>query len=381
MGMHSRGATSSISEFAGRRSMPTASARHLYILCEPDENQFTPMMTEGKSELVRLRAEVNQLRQEQVSTEYVKKLLGTVTDAKIEPPKWTHKKARGKNQLIPGTIWSDLHWGEVIEPAQVNFINEYNLDIAKSRLKLLTDSTISLCQEYSVHEEYPGIVLLLGGDMVSGNIHEELRETNELPIGPTLLHLAENLVSAIQLLAETFGKVFIYCVPGNHGRLTVLVKHKNYNWESFDWLLYHFLCMLLKDDKRIEFHIPDGPDQPFRMFNHQFMLSHGDKLGARGGDGIIGVAGPIIRGDTKVRAMWADIGAPYETLVIGHYHTYFPNPRIIANGSLIGYGQFAMSGIRVRPEPPQQALWFVHPKHGIVDQRAIFVAGNQRITA
>ena len=32
-----------------------------------------------------------------------------------------------------------------------------------------------------------------------------------------------------------------------------------------------------------------------------FLLTHGDSMGARGGDGIIGAIGPIIRGEKRVR--------------------------------------------------------------------------------
>lgn len=53
----------------------------------------------------------------------------------------------------------------------------------------------------------------------------------------------------------------------------------------------------------------------------------------------------------------------YDTMICGHFHTLLMLPRLIVNGSLKGYDEFALS-INAPWEPPQQALWCVHPKHG-----------------
>ena len=91
------------------------------------------------------------------------------------------------------TIWSDFHWGEVVDKSQVYGVNSYNMSIAKQRLHTLVDKTIGICFDHMVNPNYPGIVLMLGGDMVSGDIHEELEITNEAPSGPVLVDLLENL--------------------------------------------------------------------------------------------------------------------------------------------------------------------------------------------
>ena len=58
--------------------------------------------------------------------------------------------------------------------------------------------------------------MILGGDMVSGDIHDELRETNE--VGP--VEAAERfpalLVGHLKGLADKFGNVHVKGVAGNH---------------------------------------------------------------------------------------------------------------------------------------------------------------------
>ena len=85
-------------------------------------------------------------------------------------------------------LWSDWHWGEVVDPKQIHNANMYNIQIAQDRAKRLVDRTILLCKHY-VNSDYPGIVVLMAGDMLSGDIHEELTMTNELTTMQALLDL------------------------------------------------------------------------------------------------------------------------------------------------------------------------------------------------
>ena len=160
-------------------------------------------------------------------------------------------------------------------------------------------------------------------------------------------------------------------VAGNHGRNTVKPRYKQSNYSNFDWLLYCLLEKHFQNDSRVQFLIPDGLDASFSLYGHRFLLTHGHNLGTAGGDGIIGAIGPIMRGDFKTRRANEAVGLPYDTLLIGHYHQYIGLDRIVVNGSLKGYCEYAKLKLRAVPEPPRQALLFVHPDVGITSQRAV----------
>jgi hypothetical protein len=53
---------------------------------------------------------------------------------------------------------------------------------------------------------------------------------------------------------------------------------------------------------------------------------------------------------------------------MGHWHTYLALSDVIVNGSLKGYDEYARLAMRAPYEPPIQALFFVHPEHGITAQ-------------
>jgi hypothetical protein len=163
--------------------------------------------------------------------------------------------------------------------------------------------------------DYPGIVLPLGGDMISGNIHDELTATNEINTMPTVLDSSACCVGDRRRSLDTSAAVFLPCVTGNHGRDTHKIWGKDRHATSFDWLLYNLLAKHFENDKRVTFFIPDGPDAYYRVYEHRYLLTHGDQF--RGGDGMIGALGPIIRGDHKKRSRNAQIDMEYDTMMMG----------------------------------------------------------------
>lgn len=293
-----------------------------------------------------------------------------------DPPGWLDVQSSLHTPGVPITVWSDWHWGEVINKAQVGGVNEFNRTIAKQRLKKLVDKTIDLCMNHMTKPEYPGIVICLGGDMISGVIHEELRETNDGTVQQHLLEVQEQLISAITRMADTFGRVFIPCVVGNHARTTIKPRAKNRVVESYEWNLYCQLESWFKGDKRVQFYIPEGTDAYFKVLGHRILLTHGDSLGVKGGDGIIGAIGPIARGAVKVGRSEAQVGRDFDTLVMGHWHTYWPRGEcapVVVNGALKGYDEYARLMLRVPYSRPSQALFFVHAKQGITAQWQVYL--------
>ena len=305
----------------------------------------------------------------------IRKEIMRLRDTDPEPPKWvlnpTKEAKHGPG--IPTLLASDFHWGEVVDPKQVAGANEFNLRIARQRARVLVERTINLCTRHMVQPSYPGIVFALGGDMVSGDIHEELSETNELPMGPVLLDLYGVLIWCIETLASTFGRVYVPAVTGNHGRMTRKPRMKNRAGTSFDWILYALLERHFEKDHRISFQVATAADASYKVMGHAYLLSHGDQF--RGGDGQVGALGPILRGDLRKRTRNGQIDSSYQTLLLGHWHQYTHMERVIVNGSLKGYDEYAY-GNNFGYEVARQALFFTHPDHGITFACPVILQDN-----
>ena len=122
-----------------------------------------------------LRIELEQAKKQLLSEASVRSVIFGLSNAPINPPCWLSEASSGRMAGVPTLFLSDLHWGEVVNPEEIGSVNEYNLEIAHQRLERCIDTATSLLKDYFRDAKYPGIVLALGGDMLSGDIHEELR--------------------------------------------------------------------------------------------------------------------------------------------------------------------------------------------------------------
>jgi hypothetical protein len=317
--------------------------------------------------LLENKKQIETLTQDQDDARNIRENIYKIAAYDPAPPEWTVKSKTGNNRGCPVTMWSDWHYGEQIFKAQVGGVNEFNRTIAKRRVKKLVETTIDLAHNHMGRAtiEYPGVVICLGGDMLGGSIHEELAKTNDRTTQQAIEDLIDLLAAGIETMATSFGKAFIPCVVGNHGRSTRKMEAKDRVLSSHEWNVYCGLARHFKKSKSVQFMIPEGADAMFRVYGHRYFLTHGDSLGTRGGDGIIGAIGPILRGSLKTAHSEAQIGRDYDTLLIGHYHQMLWLPRVICNGSLKGYDEYARLFLRAPYNPPSQALWFSHPRHGV----------------
>lgn len=326
---------------------------------------------ELRSQIRALQAELATARRDELTQRIVRREIFKLSEQSSEPPQWLVRTGRlYKSPGVPTLFASDWHWGERVNPSEIGGVNEFNIQIAHKRARQMVERAVDLLTNHMVNPDYPGIVFALGGDMVTGDIHEELSVTNELEIMPTVMDLTGVLIWCIETLADVFGRVFVPCVTGNHGRNTKKMRAKGRNHTSFDWLTYVMLERHFQRDDRIRFFIPDGPDALYQIYGHRYLLTHGDQF--RGGDGMIGALGPILRGDHKKRSRNNQIDMGFDTMIMGHWHQLIQLQRVIVNGSLKGYDEYAYAN-NFGFEPPQQALWLTHPQHGITFSMPVHV--------
>ena len=233
-------------------------------------------------------------------------------DAPPRPPKWLSGKTTGKNTGVPTLFLSDIHFDEVVKADQINHVNAYDREIANARLKMLFTKTVDLLIHHMSKPQYDYFVLNLGGDCLSGLIHEELRETNEAPISQSILALLDQLIAGINFLLPFFPKIVVNAVVGNHGRWDRKPRMKNRVYENYEWLLYQILAKHYRDHKDIVFNIADGADCPYSIYSTRFVLTHGDQF--KGGSGIAGALSPLMLGDARKRKRAIAIDQPFDYL-------------------------------------------------------------------
>jgi hypothetical protein len=301
----------------------------------------------------------------------------------LAPPPWViAPKPSGPVEELPILFTSDKQWGEHADRAALGGANAYNIDIARRRYKRLIERTIDLCMNHMVKPRYPGILYLRGGDEISGDIHDELRKTNDLQSIPAVRDLVEHEVAGITALAAAFGKVHVISVPGNHGRTTIKPESKRAVETNYDtlsaWMIEQWFTA--RGDKRVSVWTPPSGDALFRAMGWTLLLTHGDKIGSRGGQGFIGPAATIARGAKRVRDYYAALGAFVDYMFFGHFHTRLELEFCFSNGSFPGLVEYARDG-RTTPSPPEQWLLFLHARRGITARWPIALEDRPRVEA
>lgn len=344
----------------------------------------TPIMdraTKLEIEVKQLKADLKALQRDADTAEKIRQELFNLAAHTPEPPAWLQAVVRNQGARgTPMSLWSDWHFGEVVRPEEVGGVNEFNAEICEARVKRLVDTIIDLCFNHMgrATTKYPGIVVGLNGDLITGDIHAELTETNDRTPQQQVNDLTDIIAAAIERVAAKFGNVFVPCEPGNHGRDTLKPRMKGRVYTSHEWVIYTNLERYFRKEKRIVIHVPPETDAYFKIYDHRYLMTHGDSLGVKGGDGIIGAIGPIMRGAIKTGRSEAHIGRDFDTLLLGHWHQMLWLPGVIVNNALKGYDEFARLALRAPYTRPSQALWFTHPEHGITARWEVFLDGKKQ---
>ena len=332
--------------------------------------------TRLKQERDQALSEMQKQEQELISLRKALDTVQRIEQSDLQPPNWLLPRDRQRAQASTlVAMLSDLHLDEVVLPEEVDGLNAYNRQIAEIRLRAWTTNTIKMARAHLAGLRYDGFVLLLGGDIFSGDIHEELSETNEDTMIGSLLFWSEQIATAIGLLTDEFKKVHVAAVAGNHGRTTRKPRAKLRARTNYDWLLAKMLERHFANDKRVTFQIPESSDCLVSIYGRGHLLTHGDQ--AHGGSGIGGIYPPIMRLRARKAQRYLAVDWSFDTLWLGHWHQYLPSPSLIVNGSMKGYDEYAYVN-NFQHEQPQQALAVVTSHRGIILQAPVFCADRKR---
>lgn len=246
--------------------------------------------------------------------------------------------------------WSDWHVGEVVDKRKVRGLNSYSPEIARKRARQCAESTMKLWRYIRSSYNVDSMVLFLGGDFISGYLHEELAQTNAMAPVEETRYAKELLIDALDhVVAEkTLKHLRIVGMRGNHGRTSRKMQFKNDYETSYESWLYWDLQDRYDDDQRVLFDIPRGDVHIVPVASKfNLRLYHGHQI--KYSDGVGGLTIPLNKWQAKQdQIVRADFN------LMGHYHMWsMPNSRTILSGSLKGWDEYAASHGFAYQEPLQ----------------------------
>jgi hypothetical protein len=221
---------------------------------------------------------------------------------------------------------------------------------------------------YTVNE----LSILVTGDLISGDIHDELKITNAFPSPVQVVKAAEVLVEQVAILAPNFEKVTVeFISEDNHARLTKKPQAKEAGYNSLNYLVGYIAQSYLQKHDNVVFNLYPKFEQVVHVSTRQYLICHGH--------GIMGWMGypyysierkvgkesmarmQIIMND-NLRAK--EIG--FHKYIFGHWHSPFNHTLYSCCGSVSGTDAYDHKSGRY--SDPSQSAWMVHPKHGEFDR-------------
>jgi len=308
-----------------------------------------------------------------------------------EVKKYKRRKPTGKikgdstqSMIAPLT---DTHIGDNVESDQMLGLNEYNIDVFNKRLYGWANQIITLAELRRNSADVGELIVPMLGDMISGDIHEELARTNNDHCMGQMIRGANLISQALMLIAPHFDKVRVACVVGNHGRMTRKppMKDKYMDW---DYMLYQWIAVFCQEQKNIEFHIPKSFMTTIKVCNRDILLAHGDFING-GGSGTA-----ISRGVNNMRNVMAfrkglvdemqqlqdnaleNVPDKFETALLGHFHRVdevdIGTGAVHICGCMKGGDEYAMQRVQAINKPRQIVLYY-HPKYGEIGKEIVYL--------
>jgi hypothetical protein len=211
------------------------------------------------------------------------------------------------------------------------------------------------------------MIVCLGGDFLSGNIHDDITENNLAGMNDAILNAHDKIIGGLDYLLEhtDVEQFTIPCHSGNHGRLTKEQRIATEAQNSIEYTMYQFLRRHYRNEPRMRFLISESYLSHVVLWDsYTIRFHHGHNI--RYGGGIGGIYIPVNKkinewNKARIKDENGKIIPPVSLDVFGHFHTYIDAGNFVANGSLIGYNAFAQA-IGASVEQPQQAFFLVNKR-------------------
>ncbi|AKU93344.1 hypothetical protein AKJ09_00076 [Labilithrix luteola] len=313
------------------------------------------------------KVRVSTMEKDLYSLRSVVSTMTALTSKPLEPVRRRERTSNGTREAAAVALLSDFHCEQVVRKGETPTGNEYNPTIAEKSLQRFFSGYRWLIDFHRNAFAIRDVVLWLGGDLMTGHIHEENKETTASAPIATLLWLRSRIVAGIDSLLDdpNTETVTVVCSYGNHGRNTGKPFRAKGAVHSYEWLLYQWLASHFEGNPRVRFLADESAHQYLTVYDFDLHFHHGDEVNYQGGVG--GITIPL----NKAVAQW-DIAKRCHYHNFGHFHQYIDTGRVAVNGSVIGFDAYSMS-IKATPEPPQQAFYLLDSKRGKTCRSPIWV--------
>jgi predicted phosphodiesterase len=263
---------------------------------------------------------------------------------------------------------SDAHFPEIVNPEEALGIS-YGPETVRRRMEHITDRTKRLFDLHEANYPVQKLTIAVLGDMLSGNIHEELEITNAMPMGDALTEMSYMLFDMGRILSEDVN-VEMIIMPGNHPRMTKKPRNKQ-KWDNFEYIMGKMVEALAGDAFKVT--VPKDLIYTHEIFDLNVGMTHGDGSKAASFAGIPFYG--LKQRSQATQAMRSTLGYDrLDMLCMGHFHQHLiwteGDCHIVINGAIKGGDEYSIA-TRSSASEPVQALLTFHKDRGHINTERI----------
>lgn len=302
------------------------------------------------------------IKKEEKIKEYIAEVVGAV-QAQDPLPRVAYRSPQAVSSKNPITValhLTDWHIGERNAASELEGWGGYDWSIAQDRvLGQLVPSFIQWVETQRNGYNIKDVVIVETGDFVSGDIHEELKVTNEFPLPIQTAKAGQLLGTVHNELAAHFENVFVQEIGAdNHSRLVRKPQAAQKSQNSMSYLVYEIANEVAKKNSNVHPFRAEGMKLTFNIGNYVFLGEHGDSVKSWMGVPFYGIERERAREATRRM----HDGRGFHFLIMGHWHTpgfwgTADSGGLIAGGCLGGTTAYDHSCGRI--SPPAQSAFLV----------------------
>lgn len=319
------------------------------------------------------KARTGEVEQERVLAAIRESIAGAVPRFK---PKPASKKDGGEEEAA--LLFSDTHASEVVAAEQTLGMNAYDWDVMLARMARMQASMLSHLSHFSSPVKHLHIWCL--GDMLSGDIHDELSATNDRPSAQAAVDFGHELARFVEELVPHFERITLAGVPGNHPRASKKPSAKNAH-NNGDWVAYKVTEALLANYPSVTCDFPMAAYATVTVADRwRVLLMHGDGIRST----MPGVPwGGVVRRITTLEQQFSAAKQPVDYVCLGHFHSANTLDGVgvetFMNGSVKGLDEFSLRQFGSGRRPSQRLLTF-HRHHGVTGSRWLNLVDHEPAT-
>ena len=260
---------------------------------------------------------------------------------------------------------TDAHHGAIQVSDEIEGFGSFSPALSRARQYGLMTDVLDWVEMHRLGYSIPECRLLVTGDLISGDIHDELRVTNAFPAPRQAVEAGEILAKQAVMAAPHFARIVLDIITDdNHGRLTRKPQSKEGGINNWMFVVASMTKVLLALHDNVVVNIHAMPQKVVSVCGRRYLLCHGHEVSGWLGFPYYGIERKTAREALK-RMNGPDM-SKFDKVIMGHWHSPMETQMFWVGGSVSGTDAYDHKA--GRQADPQQVSWLVHPKWGEFDR-------------